>query len=819
MSKYLPPKLHNGKANILFNASDYNYQFENLSYSLGDDRYVTQNNYNTEITLIDSSFNSVNSNIGVIQTKVQNITYDASNNRTNTQNINAGSIYQPDGFKINQSTGSSTAYNYLQNTNVTNLNVTGTLSIPSGTTINGATYNSDIVLTNPARINQSGTGINNLNSTNFTGNITVSGTLQGLSPSIYGFLNSITSNVQTQLSNLQTTTSQQSYSTGTTSFTNNVSVSGTLQGLSPSIYGFLNTISSNVQTQLNSLSSNLGTTNSTVSSNNTNLQNQITTNANSISTLNSNLTSTNSTVSSNNTNLQNQITTNTNSISTLNSNLTSTNSTVSSNNTNLQSQISTLQTKTTNMSYSSTGNNTFFNSNVYVSSLNEISNTRLSMLTDLGTTSTVETRFYNINSFINSISPFFTNISTSQNFNYNMNWATENFHAGQNIDVSQNIVFGSSINGISSNVFNFLSGTSSNIQSQFNNITANYIDKSTAQTITGTKSFTNLNFSGSINSISSSTMAYVSNVTADIQSQFNNITANYIDKSTTQTITGTKTISNLNVNNLVSTGQITCSSITSSFQKKQLYLTDSGIINVSSSYPTPVYYNTNTSVGENLPNMCYVHLTAGCSNITVPSLDNSNDYGKTFILCNRTNASVTVNSPYPSYFIGFVGDGTNSFILPPFGRAIICNNSSNWDVIYISSYYDWGRGGVYILGSGTTGNPYDNTIQFSYSCPDLTNMLNQPNISSSLTSSDRQDFSSSISGSYTNLNAYAFSGADCAVVYPNFGCVVYNNTNYSGTILLNYKNSTLNPVCVKMSSLNAAKSIKIYYFDQLIVNL
>jgi hypothetical protein len=439
------------------------------------------------------------------------------------------------------------------------------------------------------------------------------------------------------------------------------------------------------------------------------------------------------------------------------------------------------------------------------------------MLTDLGTASTVETRFYNINSFINSISPFFTNIYTSQNFQYNMNWSTQNFHAGQNIDVSGNIVFGSSINGISSNVFNYLSGASSNIQSQFNNITANYIDKSTTQTITGTKSFTNLNFSGSINSTASSTLAYVSNVTADIQSQFNNITANYIDKSTTQTITGTKTIGNLNVNNLVSTGQITCTSITSSFQKQQLYLTDSGIINVSSSYPTPVYYNTNTSMSENLPNMCYVHLTSGCTSITIPSLDNTYDYGKIFILCNRTNVSVTVYSPYPSNFIGFVGDGTNTFILPPFGRAIICNNSSNWDVLYISSYYDWSKAGVYLLGS--IGNPYDNTIPISYSCPDLTNMLNQPNISSNLTSSERQDFSSSISGSYINLNAFANSSPDCAIIYPNFGCVVYNNTNYSGTILLNYKNSTPNAVCLKMSSINSAKSIKIYYFNQLIENL
>jgi hypothetical protein len=256
MSKYLPPKLHNGVANTQFNTSDYNYQFENLTYSIGDDRYVKQYDYDTEIALIDSSLNTINTNVEVIQNTIQNITYDASNNITNTQDINTGSIYQPDGFKINQASGSSTSYNYLQKTNITDLNVTGTLSIPSGTTINGATYNSDIVLTNPARIMQSGYGINNLNETNFSGNVTVTyGNLQGLPLMTYTFLSTITSNVQTQINQLKTKTSQQSYTSATTTtiFANNVSVSGTLQGLSSSIYGFLGTISENVQSKLNQL--------------------------------------------------------------------------------------------------------------------------------------------------------------------------------------------------------------------------------------------------------------------------------------------------------------------------------------------------------------------------------------------------------------------------------------------------------------------------------------------------------------------------------------------------------------------------------------
>ena len=409
-----------------------------------------------------------------------------------------------------------------------------------------------------------------------------------------------------------------------------------------------------------------------------------------------------------------------------------------------------------------------------------------------------------------------------------MNWSTQQFHAGQNIDVSGNIVFGSSINSISSSTFSYLSGVTSSIQSQLNSITSNlsnYVDLSSSQTITGTKSFTNLNFTGAINSISSSTFSYLNGVTSSIQTQLNNITSNlstnYVDKTSTQTgITGTKTFTNLNAS-LITTQNLNIANPSLNFQKRTLFLSNSNDINYGSSYPTPVYYNTNTSMAENLPNFCYVNLTSGCTSFTVASLDNTEDYGKSFILSNLTLASITINSPYPAKFTGpFVADGSSSFNLPPYGRAIIVNNSTYWDVISLSSYYDWGRGGVWIFGAlGSSGNPYDHTIPINYSCADLTNLLSQPNTSGSLTSSDRQDFGASVSGSYINLNAYAYNGVDGCLVYPGWGCVVYNTVNYTGTVLLNYKNSSLNPVCVKCSTLNTARSIKVYLFDTMLGSL
>lgn len=51
-------------------------------------------------------------------------------------------------------------------------------------------------------------------------------------------------------------------------------------------------------------------------------------------------------------------------------------------------------------------------------------------------------------------------------------------------------------------------------------------------------------------------------------------------------------------------------------------------------------------------------------------------------------------------------------------------------------------------------------------------------------------------------------------VYPGWGCVFYADANYTGTVLLNYNNNTKNPVCVNLSSSNAASSVRIYYQNQ-----
>jgi len=256
MSLYLPPKLKdNGKLNELFNSRDFDYQFDPLSFNSGDKRYTNITDFTAQNYATDVSLNLLDEDISALETKLTNISYNGSVNKTTIQDVNAGTITQDDGKRINQTSGSSTLYNYLQSTNITNLVVTDSLKIPSGTTISGITYNGDIVITNPAKILQSVSGINQLNSTDFTGNVSVSGTLQGLSTTIYGYLSGLSQNLNTALLNLQTKTVNQTYLSGsnTTAFSGNVSVSGTLQGLSPTIYGYLSTSSSNIQNQVSNI--------------------------------------------------------------------------------------------------------------------------------------------------------------------------------------------------------------------------------------------------------------------------------------------------------------------------------------------------------------------------------------------------------------------------------------------------------------------------------------------------------------------------------------------------------------------------------------
>lgn len=126
-----------------------------------------------------------------------------------------------------------------------------------------------------------------------------------------------------------------------------------------------------------------------------------------------------------------------------------------------------------------------------------------------------------------------------------------------------------SLNNISSTTLGYLSGTTSSIQTQLNakaNSNA-VVDLTNTQTIAGVKTFTSNVVVPSLNSISSTTIGYLLNVTSDIQAQLNSkATASggtFLDTTSAQTITSaaTKEWQNLNIFSRIREPMITLNNV------------------------------------------------------------------------------------------------------------------------------------------------------------------------------------------------------------------------------------------------------------------
>jgi hypothetical protein len=104
------------------------------------------------------------------------------------------------------------------------------------------------------------------------------------------------------------------------------------------------------------------------------------------------------------------------------------------------------------------------------------------------------------------------------------------------------VTFETSINAITPTTFNYLLGVTDYIQEQFNDITQTITAISyspTTTTITGTTNTSTLTFSTSLNGISSATFGYLTGVTSNIQAQINGISS--ISLSSNNTFTGLNT--------------------------------------------------------------------------------------------------------------------------------------------------------------------------------------------------------------------------------------------------------------------------------------
>ncbi len=96
------------------------------------------------------------------------------------------------------------------------------------------------------------------------------------------------------------------------------------------------------------------------------------------------------------------------------------------------------------------------------------------------------------------------------------------------------------------------------------------------------------------------------------------------------------------------------------------------------------------------------------------------------------------------------------------------------------------------------------------STPILSNYTSQPSTTGALTTHQ----SGTVVGNYSSIN---INDVDISyLVMPNYGLIVNLNSNYSNQQLLNYKNTTSDPVVVSPVSANFGSSIRIYFNDMII---
>ena len=170
--------------------------------------------------------------------------------------------------------------------------------------------------------------------------------------------------------------------------------------------------------------------------------------------------------------------------------------------------------------------------------LNGISPTNFSYLN--GVTSPIQiqidnlTQFaYETNSEIGSTNFYFNNFADYVNLHiqgitYDLN--TDTTTIDNNLNVTKNISFSETINGISSSVFSFLGSVTSNIQEQFNNMSVNVSDilqRITAMSYVSANNTTYfssaLSFANNINNITTVELAQLSGTNTNIKQDFNNL--------------------------------------------------------------------------------------------------------------------------------------------------------------------------------------------------------------------------------------------------------------------------------------------------------
>ena len=113
--------------------------------------------------------------------------------------------------------------------------------------------------------------------------------------------------------------------------------------------------------------------------------------------------------------------------------------------------------------------------------------------------------------------------------------------------------------------------------------------------------------------------------------------------------------------------------------------------------------------------------------------------------------------------------------------------------------------GVFLLNSVTGSQHIPTPIHYSIS--DFNNMMFQPTTSGAV--STPAVTGGSAAGNFSGL---AVDNADNRyLIYPNYSLILYDNTGWSGTVYINFKNTTSNPVCIAPTTTQRGSSCRIYF--------
>ena len=113
--------------------------------------------------------------------------------------------------------------------------------------------------------------------------------------------------------------------------------------------------------------------------------------------------------------------------------------------------------------------------------------------------------------------------------------------------------------------------------------------------------------------------------------------------------------------------------------------------------------------------------------------------------------------------------------------------------------------GVYLSNNIATQQEILTPIH--YSITDFTNFMSQPTTSGAVSTP-------AVTGGSAvgNFNAFSVNNSDNRyIVYPNYSIILYNSAGWTGTIYINFKNTTSNPVCVAPTTTQAGSSCRIYF--------